>query len=192
MTALASHSKTLHHIFPDMSYVMKYTDQGPYPGNHWFWRDTRRNHTHNKQGQAVVKWVVKPSAESGWKTHGEFIVARLLIDHEQPIPPGSRIHSTCGLSQCINPGHWRAQVKPPVWRMHIDAGGVWQLVRNATGAAAAREVVVYGVLDGVVHIIAIAPLKQRSLAPPRALCGTELEPFKLVVTTAPPTCTGCL
>lgn len=192
MTALSSHARRLHTVVPDMSYVTKYTDQGPYPGNHWFWRDGRRNHGHNKRGQAVVRWVVKPSASSGWKTHGDFTIARLWIDYRQPVPRGAPIYSVCGLSQCINPDHWRAKIKPPPWRLHIEEGGTWQLVRTSTNVPAAREVVVYAMLGHVVHVVAIAPMKQRGLAAPHALCGAVLEPFDLVVTTAEPTCAGCL
>ena len=75
-------------MVPPPDYVMKYTDQGPYPGNHWFWRDGRRNHGHNALGQAILRWRVKPTAASGYAEHGEFTVIRLLIEARAPIQRG--------------------------------------------------------------------------------------------------------
>ncbi len=189
---LGHHRKRLHDVFPDMSYVMKYTDQGPHPGNHWFWRDGRRNHGHDAKGQAYLRWKVRPTADSGYLTHGEFNVARLHIAAVRGAPKGSAFENTCGLSQCINPAHWRRVDPPTPWRVQVLGTGLWQLVRVATGHPAQRTVVVHAKLGDVVHLVAIAPLVQRSFAPPRAMCGTELPPELLVVTASPPTCGACV
>lgn len=193
MSRLGWHKKRLHEVVPDLEYVMKYTDQGPYPGNHWFWRDGRRNHGHDERGQAYLRWVVNPTAVSGWKTHGDFNVARLLIAARSPQPKGASFESQCGLSQCINPDHWRLVAAPIPWRMQVLESGVWQLVRVRTGAAAEREIVVRAAVAGVVHLAAIAPLALRTLAPPRAACGLVLPPAEVVVVVAAsPSCAGCV
>lgn len=191
MTTLSSHRKRLHQVTPDLAYVMKYVDQGPHAGNHWFWEDGRRNHGHDARGQAYVRWRVRPTAASGYFTHGDFNVARLLIEQRQPIPPRSRVELFCGLSQCVNPDHWRVPVSRPQWRMQIRDDGFWQLVKSYSGAPAIHTVVVRLAHHGEVHQAAIAPLEQRSFAPPRAMCGYELPPTEVVVTTAPLSCAGC-
>ncbi len=190
MTSLSPHKKRLHRIVPDLDYVMKYTDQGPYPGNHWFWRDGRRNHGHDARGQAYVRWKVPPTAESGYFTHGEFNVARLLIAARNPIPPRACIANLCGLSQCINPDHWQRVLPRPAWRMQVTEAGVWQLVKPSSDVAAQREVVVHLLHQDVVHLAAIAPLERRT-SPLRAMCGLEPHPTEVVVTTAAITCEGC-
>jgi hypothetical protein len=192
MTALGPHKKRLHRVVPDQGYVMKYTDQGPYPGNHWFWRDGRRNHGHDARGQAYVRWRVKPTAESGYFTHGDFNVARLLITALRgPIPPRARVANLCGLSQCINPGHWEHVLPKPRWRIQVFDGDAWQLVHPQSGQAAQREVVVSLLHQGTVHLATISPHAARS-AKLRTVCGHEPHPMEVVVTTADVSCAGCL
>lgn len=191
MTTLFRHLRRLHRIVPPLDYVMKYTDQGPHPGNHWFWRDGRANHGHNSRGLAYLRWKVKPSAASGYAEHGDFTVARLLIEARAPIPTGVIHTNTCGLCQCINPDHWAARPAPVIWRMQVLGVGTWQLVRVSTGAPAEREIVVHAKYRDVIHVVAIAPRDQRGFAPPLALCGLSLNPEGVVVTSAEPTCGAC-
>lgn len=173
---------------------MKYTDQGPYTGNHWFWRDGRRNHGHDSNGQAYVRWKVKPTAKSGYQTHGEFNVARLLVEaREGAIPPRVRYVSTCDLSQCINPAHWRRASPASPWRLQVfDAAGVWQLVRVSTEAPAERETVVHVLHAGVVHLVSVLPLELRTHAAMRAACGAELLSTASIVTSSDLTCERCV
>ena len=191
MTTLGPHKKALHRVVPDQVYVMKYTDQGPHPGNHWFWRDGRRNHGHDARGQAYVRWRCKLTADSGYFTHGEFNVARLLITMLRgPIPPRARVANLCGLSQCINPDHWQRVLPRPAWRMQITEAGVWQLVKPSNNVPAQREVVVHLLHQDIVHMASIAPLAQRT-SPLRVMCGLAPHPAEVVVTTADVTCRGC-
>jgi hypothetical protein len=192
MTTLSPHKKRLHRVEPDQAYVMKYTDQGPYPGNHWFWKGGRRNHGHDARGQAYVRWRVKPTADSGYFTHGEFNVARLLITAARgPIPPRARINNLCGLSQCINPDHWQYVPPRPVWRLQVLDSGLWQLVRTSTGIPAPREAVVHLLFRDVIHLASIAPPALR-MTPLRTTCGLEPHPTEVVVTTALLTCKECV
>lgn len=192
-TRLLAHRRRLQSVFPDHDYVMKYTDQGPHPGNHWFWKDGKRDHGHNEAGLAYLRWKVKPSAASGYQAHGEFTVARLLIEHrEGPLPPRARWENTCGLSQCINPDHWRCETPTLEWRFEVRESGLWQLVRVATGEASNRVVVVNVNYKGTVHMASILPLDQRSMSSPRAMCGDVLPIETSVVTLAPVTCGKCV
>lgn len=175
---------------PTLDYVMKYTDQGPYLGNHWFWRDGRRNHGHNALGQAYLRWRVRPTAASGYAEHGDFTVARLLIEARAPIPRGVVHENGCGLPQCVNPDHWRVRAGAGTWRLQV-IGEMWQLVRVRTGAPARREIVVHAALGTTVHLVAVTPLDQRGYGPPHAACGAALLPETLVVTLAALTCPGC-
>lgn len=175
-----------------MSYVLKYTDSTQRLGNHWFWLDGRSNHGHDAHGQAYLRWKVRPTADSHYMTHGEFNVARLhVVARVGMLPRYARYVSICGLSQCIHPDHWRRDDPLSPWRMQVLDSGVWQLVRVATNKPADRQLVVHVSFGDVVHVIAIAPLNQRSLASPRALCGVELNPRLFTVTSSPPTCVGC-
>ena len=191
MATLACHAKRLNTVVPPPEYVWKYVDQGPFNGGHWFWKDGRSNHGHNKRGQAYVRWKVKPCAESGWQTHGEFTVVRLLLEQQKPIPKGLRIACVCGLSQCVNPAHWQRTTPLVSWRFETRPDGVWQLVRTNTGEASDRTVVVHVMLDNVVHLVPIAPLAQRAFGSPRSICGVSLDPQFSFVTRAALTCTGC-
>lgn len=191
MATLATHAKTLNIVFPTPDYVWKYVDQGPYDGGHWFWKDGRRNHGHNKRGQAFVKWKVKPCAESGWKSHGEFTVVRLLIEQRDPIPKGIRFMCVCGLSQCVNPTHWRPTTPLVAWRFETRSDGVWQLVHAHNSVPSVRAVVVHVAADHAVHLVSIVPLSQRALGPPRAACGALLNTQLSTVTRAALTCEGC-
>ena len=193
MTTLSSHKRRLHRVTPDLSYVMKYTDQGPYPGNHWFWKDGRRNHGFDARGQAYVRWKVKPTAESGYLTHGDFNVVRLLIAARRgELLPRTKIVLECGLSQCVNPDHWKVIEQAPTWRIEMAAHGAWRLVRHSSGLPSEREHVVHVQHAGVVHLAAIASTKQFGFAAPRAACGEQLAPELSVVTHAQPTCSGCV
>jgi len=193
MSVLSSHKKRLHTVVPDMSYVMKYTDQGPYPGDHWFWKDGRRNHGFDKRGQAYVRWVVKPTAASGYLTHGDFNVVRLMITARRgELLPRTKIVLECGLSQCVNPDHWRVIETAPTWRIEVIEHGAWRLARTATGRVSEREQVVHARFDGVTHLASITSSAQYGFAPPRALCGDELSPELTVITNAKPTCSRCV
>jgi hypothetical protein len=192
MSALSGHRKLLHEVFPPLDYVMKYTDQGPYPGDHWFWRDGRRNHGLDKRGQAYLRWKVKPTASSGYKVHGDFNVVRLLLAARGPVPPRSRYTSVCGLSQCVNPDHWRRVDPPTPWRLQVRDDGAWQLVRIQTDKPADRTIVVHMLHGNDVHVVSIAPQVQRAYEPPPvAMCGAALPPLECVVTAALVTCGGC-
>ena len=192
MSTLAGHRRPLDALLPDLEYVMKYTDRADRPGDHWFWRCGRQNHGHNARGQAILRWRVRPSADSGWRAYGEYVVVRLLLQHRGLAPRGSRFISVCGLSQCVNPDHWNRVDVPVVWRVQVRADGDWQLVRVTTGEPATREVAINATYDGVVHLIAVTPRDQRVLGPPRAVCGLELVPDLIVATAVEPTCKGCL
>lgn len=192
MSSLASHQKLLHTIVPDMSYIAKYTDRRSYPGDHWFWVDTRVAHRFNPRGQAVLSWKVKPCVESGWKRHGDFTVARLWIESRGPIPPRARIDNLCGLSQCINPDHWHVPNAAPPYRIGIHAADIWYLIDQQTQQRVEREVVVY-VSDGQqTHALVVVPFDRRPLGPPRSMCGVTLPVESLAVTRTNPTCGRCV
>lgn len=194
MTLLGPHKRRLHNVVPDLAYVMKYTEQVPDRGNHWFWKTGRRNHGHDARGQAYVRWVLKkPTADSGYFTHGEFNVARLLITHRGgPIPPRAQVVNICGLSQCINPEHWQRLLPQPKWRMRVDDDGTWELVATGTARPARREVVVHlRHVDGI-HLASIAPLDQRRGTPLRTACGVVLHPADTMVTAMPVSCGRCV
>ncbi len=192
MLYLSSHRRTLGDVVPDAEYLAKYVDAGPYDGNHWFWRDGRRNHLHNERGQAAVRWKTRPCAASRYFSHGEFTVARLLIEQRDGAAPKyTRYVNVCGLSQCVNPDHWKREDRALAWRMEARADGVWQLVRLRTGVPAKKEVVVHVLHEGVVHVVAIAPLTSRhAFEPPRASCGHVVVPDVCLVVVDPVTCTG--
>lgn len=174
-----------------MEYVLKYVDSGPHPGEHWFWRDGRRNHGHNSRGQAFVRWKVRPSAASRYFTHGEFTVARLLLAARRPVPAGARVHNLCGLSQCVNPDHWR--VRPPCvfWRVDVRPDGAWQLARVRTGTPAKKDVTVHVSFEGTVHVAVVPPMSVQSPFDwPRAACGLLLRPEECVVVNDLVTCNG--
>jgi hypothetical protein len=178
-------------VKPPMEYLQKYLDQGPHDGGHWFWKDRRKNHGFNTRGQAIVKWKVKPCAESKWKIYGQFTVVRLLLEYGNPLPKGVRIPNVCGLSQCVNPSHWRIDAPLVPWRLVSLPADQWELVHNKTGRPADRQVAVFVVDAGVVHVVNVIPRARRGLGPPIAVCGAALSLLFASVTGNAATCEGC-
>lgn len=160
------------------------------PDDHWAWSeapDAKYSRRFNDRKQAVISWTSGPQFRRGL-----FVVVRVLLEaQEVDVTPRVRFALSCGIPQCVNPSHWRRVDPPCLWRMQALDSGVWQLVRVVSGAPAQRELVVQARLAGVVHLVAIAPLDRRSLAAPRAVCGVELPPALIAVTTSPVTCAGC-
>jgi hypothetical protein len=103
---LGSHS-AIPGVLPPPEYVAKYVVKDLVTG-HWFWQETRRNHSHDSKGQAYLSWTVKPTYKTQFVSRGKYNVARLLIEQARgPIKKRARVANTCRLSQCINPDHWR-------------------------------------------------------------------------------------
>lgn len=105
---LGSHS-IIPGVMPPLEYVDKYVvkDQGT---EHWFWPETRRNHSHDSRGQAYLSWKVQPSFKTQFVSRGKYNVARLLIERARgPLKKRARVVNICGLPQCINPSHWRVR-----------------------------------------------------------------------------------
>lgn len=194
MSFLSPHRKPLHRVFHDMSYVMKYTIQTSDAGSHWFWHEGRKGHRHNALGHAFLAWRVKPTADSGWREHGDFCVARLhLAALYAAIVPRTRIASICGLPQCINPSHWRLHPPSPRWRFGRNPASGWALKRISTGQRAKQSVVVHVGYERVVHAMHVLPSDQVYYAAHvPTLCGLAVNPELATVTTAPVTCLqGC-
>ena len=107
---LGSHS-AIPNVVPPLEYVARYVVKDPETG-HWFWTTTRRNHGHDSKGQAYLSWTVKPTFKTQFVSTGKYNVARLLIEWARgTIKKRARVANTCGLSQCINPDHWRSHVR---------------------------------------------------------------------------------
>ena len=194
MSFLSPHRKTLNRVFPDMSYVTKYTIQTSDAGSHWFWHDGRKGHRHNALGHAFLAWRVKPTADSGWREHGDFCVARLhLAALYTAVVPRSRIASICGLPQCINPTHWRMIPPSPQWCFGRNPVRGWGLQRVSSGRMATQTLVVNVGYERIVHVAHVLPSGQvyyRDRVP--TLCGLPMDPELATVTTAPVTCLrGC-
>ena len=181
-------------MHPSQSYVMKYVDMcDEAAGSHWFWRDTRSNHGHDVRGQAVLRWRVKPCAESRYLEHGVFNVARLLIQWQiGPTPPRSVFEAVCGLSQCVNPSHWRRVFVPATWRFEVHPNG-WRLVRRSNGSVASpRQYLLQVAHAGTVHLVQVEPVPRMLFASnPRAACGLEVPINESFVTSSALTCGRC-
>jgi hypothetical protein len=176
---------------PSVEWLSRWITRSDDVSDHWEWSinpNAKHPRRFNERKQAIVSWTPGPHFR-----RGIFVVARVLLENQEAqLETRTRFKSICHLSQCVNPGHWQRVDPPTPWRMQAYASGVWQLVRIVNDHPATRTVVVRAKFDDVVHLVAIAPLEQRSLAPPRAICGVELDPTQLVVTSQIITCPGCL
>lgn len=176
---------------PSIEVLTHWIRQDDDPSNHWEWLvDLTAKHPRrfNERNQAIISW----SSSTKYR-RGIFVVARVFLEaRETQLTRGTRFALNCGLSQCVNPDHWRRVDPSVLWRMQVLESGVWQLVRIVTNKPAQREIVVHVQLGDAIHLVAIAPLVQRSLAPPRAVCGVELSPTSVVVTASPVTCKTCV
>lgn len=173
---------------------MKYVDKcDEVAGSHWFWRDGRSNHSHDARGQATLRWRTKPCAESRYFEHGVFNVARLLINWQiGPTPPRSVFESICGLSQCVNPAHWRRLFVPATWRIEIHPGG-WRLVRRSNGSPAPEKTFLLQAAHvDTVHLLQVTSVPRVLFAaPPRMVCGYEAPVDEVLVTSSAVSCERC-
>ena len=197
MTHLASHPYPVRGVYPDPDYVDKYIVKDDVPGRHWFWHcGKRRNHRHNQKGNACVSMKVKPMVKNGFKTRGEYVVARLLLERRHgPLDPKLRIKNTCGLVQCINPDHWSVPITAPVspWRLAVYDAEPWRLVDIASGRPLDGEAVVRVRVQNVVHLARVTHHVTRALGAPLVpFCGTPIDVTMAVVTDLPLTCKGCV
>jgi hypothetical protein len=173
---------------------MKYVDKcDEVAGSHWFWRDGRSNHGHDPKGQAVLCWRTEPCAESRYLEHGVFNIARLLIMWQiGPTPSRSVFESICGLSQCVNPSHWRRLFVPATWRLEVHPEG-WRVVRRSNGSAAPpKPQLLQAAHAGAVHLLQVTP-EPRALftVRPRMVCGLEVLAEDVLVTSSAVTCEAC-
>ena len=104
MTHLANHPKPIPNTVPPLEYVGRYLVTDPKKSTHLFWRDTRANHSHDSEGQALLDWKVKPTVATRMVGSGRYCVVRLLRQlHGLPV---ENIENRCGLPQCVNHLHW--------------------------------------------------------------------------------------
>ena len=197
MSSLATHPDHVRNTHPDPVYVDKFIVKSDEPGDHWFWYcGTRRNHRHNQKGNACVTIKVKPRYQNGFKTRGEYIVARLLLERlHGPLDPRLRVKNTCGLSQCVNPAHWSVptNVIPSPWRIAIYDAEPWRLVDIASGRSPSGEVLVRVRVGNDVHLARISHHVLRDVgAPLIPLCGAVLDVSRALTTEQPVTCKGCV
>lgn len=190
---LSPHPNPIDGVFPDISYVEKYVDIDSANGEHWFWRDGRSNHRHNRKGHALLSWSSKIRDRVGRPRRGEYCVARLLIAHRiGPIEPYTRFESLCGLCQCVNPTHWRRIVPPPIWTFSFLSGGYWSITKFRGGAALSQERIINVLYGGDIHAVHAVPGVHNPDTALTALCGTVIHPMMCAVTRGGVTCTkGC-
>jgi hypothetical protein len=138
---------------------------------------------------------VKPMIKNGFKTRGEYTVARLLLERQHGVlDPKLRIKNTCGLAQCINPDHWSVPttVQASPWRIAVYDAEPWRLVDIVTGCTSDREAVVRVRVQNVVHLARITHHATRVVGAPLVpFCGEALDVAMVVVTDLPLTCKGC-
>ena len=195
MNRLCFHSNPIPNLVPDLAFLDRYIERTE-RGDHWLIRDGKKpDRRHNHRGQAFIRLRVRPTVATSYRDSGEYCLARLLIEATQPpAPPRSSYVNACGLTQCVNPVHWRLLVPPARWRFELDVLATWQLVRTRTGKPATDpEVVRARDRAGVVHVFSTVPAHQRRAGVmPTAVCGAMFYPPDLVVVAAPVTCAkGC-
>lgn len=182
---LNQHAKTISGVFPPVSYVEKHVIQDHVYG-HVFWRETRRNHGHDSDGQAYLEWKVKPTRKTLFDSHGRYTVARLLLEHRGEAYK-AMIRCLCGLPQCINLAHWRPVDKKATLQLAPTRDG-WALLDLRTGKPQVKPQLVRISIGDVVHQVSVAPG-----ATPFLLCGAPYDPEVTQVTSRNITCTrGCL
>lgn len=192
-SVLSRHPKAVSGRTPDMSYVERYVDRDAENGNHWFFRDTRRNHRHNRAGHPLLSWSFKVPGHPRQRLRGEYCVTRLMIEAVTgPIEPYTRFTSVCGLSQCVNPDHWRRRVPPPTWTIRITEGGYWEIVRHKHETPLGQERLLGAIYAGAIHSVRAFPGVHNPNEPLVALCGEQIPAMLCAVTRGSPTCTkGC-
>ena len=142
----------------------------------------------------MVAWKVKPTAKTDGRSRGVYTVARLLLEqHLKRSLNGVRVHSGCGLPQCINPDHWvvPAPGTQVCWRLAAFTSLPWQLVDKVSGVEVDTPVAarIYGA--GAVHVARIVPSHMRmSDVPLITVCGTPLDVAVSMVVEAEVTCKG--
>ncbi len=102
--SLSSHKKIIPGVVPSLVYLTKYLVADPRGSTHLFWKDTRAAHGHDSQGQATLRWKVKPTAATHMVSTGQYCVVRLLREHHGL--PVKNVQNRCGLPQCVNHLHW--------------------------------------------------------------------------------------
>lgn len=104
MTQLAKHVRPIPNTLPPLEYLVKHLVPDPKGSTHLFWRDTRANHEHDSEGQAMLAWRVKPTVATHMVSMGRYCVVRLLLQHHGL--PVENVENRCGLPQCVNHQHW--------------------------------------------------------------------------------------
>ena len=181
---LGAHVRTIPFIIPDPDYIKKFVVRDG-KTEHWFWPEGRGKRTHDSAGQAYLKWCVRPTAKTHMISWGRYNVVRTLFESVNPEARNLDFFNACGLSQCINPGHWaRAAAAPDHYIASVPAP--WSVVRTSTGQVEDRPIVLrLQDPSGTVHVARAAPP-----APLVAVCGASLDPLAVVTTEAMVTCRG--
>ena len=193
MSSLNPHRSPIRGVAPGLDYLAKYVDKA---SGHWFWREGRRNHAHDAQGQAVLRWKVRPTHKTLFASSGSYSVARLFLEHAYGrLPDSEKIKNLCGLPQCVNPDHWSLPSHSSVAYLLAPWGtNNWIVVDRATRQEPARAVAVRLRLpDALVHVVVTVPSFDRDPAILLStVCGKPVTGSGLLVVESPITCTeGC-
>ena len=135
----------------------------------------------------MLRWRVPATHKTMFQTHGNYVVARLLWEHQMTEPnPDIKFTNLCRLPQCVAPAHWQPLIPPPTLRLEQRGVGAWVLVHAATGVmlthtAPAR----LRLRDNTVHTVSLTPG-----APVVALCGLAIDPAAALLVEASVTCRG--
>lgn len=190
MIRLQQHPNPIDTLFPAVETVMKYVDVvDASQGSHWFMRNGA-NRRHSLKGQALIKLNIKPSPKMGYRTSGEYSVARLIImDRLKSVPFRTSFTCECRLPQCVNPDHWKAHfIRYPYVFMRTTY--YWALANARTLKPVKGVVPVRArTRDSVVHAFNV-PLNfdERLIS----ACGGTFPVHDLVLVSAPVTCMkGC-
>lgn len=179
---LISHPNPVPGVLPALDFIEKYVVRCPAGTAHQFWDTTAVSRRLDSRGQAVLAVKVKPTASTHMKSRGVYSVVRALLEHKK-MPLKGNVN-TCGLSQCVNPTHWKGPTPPVPYKLDPERG----VVHVSDGSTIRRDVAVrLRGLDGVVHVARALPDTL-----PVLLCGSRYDPMTVLVVTEPVTCTkGC-
>jgi hypothetical protein len=180
---LNKHPSPIPDVLPPLDYLTKYALNDPGGSAHVFWRDSRANHGHDRDGQATLKWRVKPTIKTRCISRGVYNVVRLIMEHREI--PIENVENVCGLPQCVNVLHWCSRPRLAPYRLAL-VQGAWQVVVARTGFEVATVTAVrLQALDGGVHTARAAPQEPIAL-----LCGAPIDPATSVIVESLVTCKG--
>lgn len=181
---LKSHPKPIPNTIPPSEYVAKYLLKDPRGSDHVFWCDRRANHAHSNDGQALLKWKVKPAPQTHMVSRGVYNVVRLLFHYEGV--PVKNVHNVCGLPQCVNTAHWRSRTQVSAHRL-VYLGGRWFVATSRTGLEVDQVTAVRLLAaDGAVHIARAVP--GATVTP---FCGASVDLATALLVDADVTCRSC-